>query len=228
MVLTQDSDPDSPVHIEAARKFSAGSPSGSAALPSFPYLIYRNPKFMRTMQNIETEWTQWANTTLIGKLPVNNKTREAAMAELQSRLKSRGTRASSSPAGRCLSISRRPRPSRTSSSLSPSALRSGARSSRSTSRFPSSKQRGGVRDGSSTDRERNRQRSPTAHVRHVRLRLAGQRDAERGRAGDGRPPRSRRSRCLLAGTTNTGQDSPARLAPGTIQYQKCDSAWRWR
>lgn len=90
MVLTQDSDPDAPVHIEAARTtFTSGGPSGAAAQAAYPYLIYRNPKFMRTMQNIETEWTAWAQRTLIGKLPVNSKTRDAAISELQGRLRAR-------------------------------------------------------------------------------------------------------------------------------------------
>lgn len=90
MVLSQDSDPDAPVHIEAARTtFTSGGPSGAAANAAYPYLIYRNPKFMRTMQNIEVEWTAWANRVLIGKLPVSAKTRDAAIAELQGRLRAR-------------------------------------------------------------------------------------------------------------------------------------------
>lgn len=90
MVLTQDSDPDAPVHIEAARTtYTAGGPGGAPAISGTPYLIYRNPKFLRTMQNIETEWTAWANRTLIGKLTVNSKTRDTAIAELKRRLKLR-------------------------------------------------------------------------------------------------------------------------------------------
>lgn len=90
MVLDQDSDPIAPVFLLAARTtFTKGAPSGVAADANFPYLIYRNPKFMRTMQNVETEFTQWATQTLIGKLPVNNKTRDAAIAEMQRRLKLR-------------------------------------------------------------------------------------------------------------------------------------------
>lgn len=92
MVLTQDSDPDAPVKIEAARTtFTKGGPNGSAADPAFPYLIYRNPKYMRTMQNVEVEWTAWANRTIIGKLPVNAKTRDSAIAEMQNRLRARQT-----------------------------------------------------------------------------------------------------------------------------------------
>src|SRR5205814_383035 len=90
VVLSADSDPDAPVHVEGARTtFVAGGPNGSAAIAGYPYLIYRNPKFMRTMQAIETEFTAWANRTLIGSLPVNSKTRDTAIAEIQRRLKLR-------------------------------------------------------------------------------------------------------------------------------------------
>lgn len=90
MVLANDSDPDAPVHIVSGRTtFVNGAPNGPAANAAFPYTIYRNPKFMRTMQNIEGEWTQWANSTIIGRLPVNNKTRDAAVANMQSRLRAR-------------------------------------------------------------------------------------------------------------------------------------------
>jgi hypothetical protein len=92
IVLTRDSDPDAPVHIEAARTtFTKGVPGGAAADPAFPYVIYRNPKYMRIMQGIETEWTTWANRTIIGKLPVNSKTRDSAIAEMTNRLKARAS-----------------------------------------------------------------------------------------------------------------------------------------
>lgn len=92
LVLSQDSDPTAPVKIEAARTtFTRGAPNGPLANPAYPYLIYRNPKFARTMQAVETEWTQWANSTIIGKLPVNNKTRDAALADIGARLTARET-----------------------------------------------------------------------------------------------------------------------------------------
>jgi len=111
MVLSQDSDPDAPVHIEAARTtFISGGPAGAATNPAYPYLIYRNPKFMRTMQNIETEWTAWANRTLIGKLAVSDKTRDAAIAELQGRLRAREDASIIQP-GWTVSVDQNPPPS---------------------------------------------------------------------------------------------------------------------
>jgi hypothetical protein len=54
-----------------------------------PYLIFRNPKFVRTMQGIQMELTEWVESNIIGKVPVNDKTRAAVRAEIISRLNQR-------------------------------------------------------------------------------------------------------------------------------------------
>ena len=72
VVLTRDSNVDSPVRIERGlTTFLEAS-----ATTSKPYSIFRNPKFVRTMQGIEMELCEWAETNVIGLLPVTNKTRD--------------------------------------------------------------------------------------------------------------------------------------------------------
>lgn len=56
---------------------------------SKPYLIFRNPKFVLTMHALEMELTEWAEAEVIGKAPINDKTRAAVVAELGGRLKVR-------------------------------------------------------------------------------------------------------------------------------------------
>ena len=69
VVFGQDSNTDSPVRIEKGLTTYVG------ADPSKPYLIYRNPKFVRTMHGIELEITDWAAANAIGSLQVNDPTR---------------------------------------------------------------------------------------------------------------------------------------------------------
>jgi Phage tail sheath protein beta-sandwich domain len=69
VVLSQDSNPDSPVRIEKALTTYTGGDETK------PYLIYRNPKFLRTMHGIETDLTEWAAFSAIGQLQVNDPTR---------------------------------------------------------------------------------------------------------------------------------------------------------
>lgn len=84
VVFSRDSDLDAPVHVEKGITTYT-----SQNKPAFPYVIYRNPKFMRTMQNVEVEFTAWGNRVLIGRLTVNNKTRDQAIAEVTARLGAR-------------------------------------------------------------------------------------------------------------------------------------------
>jgi hypothetical protein len=69
VVFGQDSNQDSPVRIEKGLTTYTGGDS------SKPYLIYRNPKFVRTMHGIELEITEWATSNAIGSLQVNDATR---------------------------------------------------------------------------------------------------------------------------------------------------------
>ena len=69
VVLGQDSNPDAPVRIEKGLTTYIGGDVTK------PYLIYRNPKFIRTMHGIELEITDWATSNAIGLLEVNDATR---------------------------------------------------------------------------------------------------------------------------------------------------------
>jgi hypothetical protein len=67
--FSQDSNPDAPIRIEKGLTAYIG---GDATKP---YLIYRNPKFMRTMHGIELDITDWATFNAIGSLQVSDATR---------------------------------------------------------------------------------------------------------------------------------------------------------
>jgi len=69
VVFGQDSNADSPVRVEK------GLTTYTGGVDSKPYLIYRNPKFVRTMHGIELDITDWATTAAIGALQVNDATR---------------------------------------------------------------------------------------------------------------------------------------------------------
>jgi hypothetical protein len=84
VVLGRDSHPDSPVRLgKGLTTFISKSDT------TRPYLVYRNPKFVRTMQVFEMEITEYAEQMVIGQLPVNDNTREALVAEMTSRLRKR-------------------------------------------------------------------------------------------------------------------------------------------
>ena len=69
VVFGQDSNPDAPIRVEKALTTYIG---GDATRP---YLIYRNPKFVRTMQGIELDIGDWATANAVGSLQVNDATR---------------------------------------------------------------------------------------------------------------------------------------------------------
>jgi hypothetical protein len=54
-----------------------------------PYVIYRNVKYMRTMQGIQTDVQDWSEANVIGLLPVNNKTRDFVLGYTQALLQAR-------------------------------------------------------------------------------------------------------------------------------------------
>jgi len=64
-----DSNAASPVRVEKGLTTYIGGDD------SKPYLIYRNPKFVRTMHGIELDITDWATGAAIGSLQVNDQTR---------------------------------------------------------------------------------------------------------------------------------------------------------
>jgi hypothetical protein len=84
VVLGRDSNVDSPVRIEKALTSYTLKTD-----PARPYLIFRNPKFVRTMQLFETEIEEFAADVVIGQLPVNDKTRQLLVGEMHARLDAR-------------------------------------------------------------------------------------------------------------------------------------------
>jgi hypothetical protein len=82
-VLSRDSHSLAPVRIEK------GLTTYTANSAQKPYTIFRTPKFVRTMQGLELELEQWSTETIIGELPVNDKTRDAVIAFVRSRLQAR-------------------------------------------------------------------------------------------------------------------------------------------
>lgn len=84
IVLTQDSDVNAPVHIEKGLTTYT-----TASNDDQPYLIFRNPKYVRTMHDLQTEITSWVRSKVIGQLQVNSKTRSAVVAQMNAFLKKR-------------------------------------------------------------------------------------------------------------------------------------------
>jgi hypothetical protein len=81
LVLSMDEDPEAPVRIERALTTYTTQTN-----EDMPYLIYRSPRYVRIMQGIELELTTWAERNVIGRLPVNDKTREYVVGETRTRL----------------------------------------------------------------------------------------------------------------------------------------------
>ena len=69
VVFGQDSNQASPIRVEKGLTCYTGGDD------SKPYLIYRNPKFVRTMHGIELDITEWSTSNAIGSLQVNDATR---------------------------------------------------------------------------------------------------------------------------------------------------------
>lgn len=85
VLLTRDSNADAPVRIERGLTTFL-SPAGTVTKP---YSIFRNPKFVRTMQGVQMDLQDWSETNVIGLLPVNNKTRDYVLGHVKSMLAAR-------------------------------------------------------------------------------------------------------------------------------------------
>ena len=106
-----------------------------------PYLTYRQPKYIRTMQGIETELTQFAVEKVIGLTGVGDNSRDALVAECKRNLAGREAQGSIQP-GWTVGIDQDPPPtSKTSSSPWRSRSSSDVPWSRSTSRSASARAR---------------------------------------------------------------------------------------
>lgn len=85
VALARDSHATAPVHI----KTGLTTWTRSVATADKPYLIYRQPKYVRTIHGIEADLTQWAEENIIGVRVINDTTREAVVGEVKARLAER-------------------------------------------------------------------------------------------------------------------------------------------
>jgi Phage tail sheath protein subtilisin-like domain len=83
-VLARDSHPDAPVRIEKGLTSWVTTSDADR-----PLAIYAVPKFVRTLHAIETQVTEFLEHNVIGRLPVNNATREYVLGEVTALLKAR-------------------------------------------------------------------------------------------------------------------------------------------
>lgn len=81
VALSRDSNQQSPVRIELG--LTSFTTTTDAARP---YNVYSNLKFVRVMQGIETELTDWAESFVIGKMQVNQGTRDYVRGQMQARM----------------------------------------------------------------------------------------------------------------------------------------------
>jgi hypothetical protein len=95
-VLSRDSNIAAPVRIEKGLTTFTDTTDDD-----HPYVIYRTPKYVRTMGGLQTDLQEWADSNVIGKLPVNNKTRDFVLGEARSRLLARETASVIQPGWTC-------------------------------------------------------------------------------------------------------------------------------
>lgn len=83
VVLSQTNNANASVRIEKGLTTYTGGDENR------PYLIYRNPKYVRTMHGIETELTEWAEQFVIGLLQVNEQASAFVLGEARARIGAR-------------------------------------------------------------------------------------------------------------------------------------------
>lgn len=84
VTIARDSHPEAPVRLEKGlTTFTSQADSAR------PYSIYSNPKFVRTMHGLELELTEFSEIYVIGRLPVNDSTREYLVGQMAARLDAR-------------------------------------------------------------------------------------------------------------------------------------------
>lgn len=87
VTLARDSHAAAPVHIKTG--LTTWTQTDADADTTKPYLIYRQPKYVRTIHGIESDLTNWAEETIIGLRPINDQTREAIIGEVKRSLSDR-------------------------------------------------------------------------------------------------------------------------------------------
>lgn len=83
MTIAQDSNADAPV------RFEKGLTTYATYDGARPVLIFSNPKFVVTMQNLENELTEWAESNVAGQLPVSDNTVNYVIGNMTARMKQR-------------------------------------------------------------------------------------------------------------------------------------------
>lgn len=83
MTIGQDSNADAPV------RFEKGLTTYATFDGARPVAFFSNPKFVLTMQNLENELTEWAESNVTGQLPVTQNTVNFVIGNLTARMKLR-------------------------------------------------------------------------------------------------------------------------------------------
>jgi hypothetical protein len=108
LALSRDSHATAPVHVKTG--LTTWTQTNATADPSKPYLIFRQPKYVRTIHGIETDLTRWAEEGIIGTQIINEQTREAVIGEVKTLLTERQSRGAIQ-AGWTVGIDQNPPPS---------------------------------------------------------------------------------------------------------------------
>ena len=108
IALARDSHATAPVHIKTG--LTTWTQSDADSDPTRPYLIYRQPKYVRTIHGIESDLTQWAEENIIGTQVINDNTRETVVGEVKSVLLDRQKAGAVQP-GWTVGIDQNPPPS---------------------------------------------------------------------------------------------------------------------
>lgn len=86
IALARDSHTEAPVHIKAG--LTTWTQTNADADPTKPYLIYRQPKYVRTMHGIETDLTEWAQDGVLGS-SITESTKDAVVGQAKANLAAR-------------------------------------------------------------------------------------------------------------------------------------------
>lgn len=81
VAIGRDSHPTSPLRLELGVTTFIDTTQ-----TAFPVAVYGQLKFVRVMHDIETELTEWAEQNVIGKMQVNDATRDFVRGQAQSRM----------------------------------------------------------------------------------------------------------------------------------------------
>jgi hypothetical protein len=84
VAIARDSHPVAPLRFELG--VTTYTTKSNTAIP---YGIYSNIKFIRVMQSLEVELTEWAEQNVIGKMQVNQATRDFIRGQMEARMAAR-------------------------------------------------------------------------------------------------------------------------------------------